>query len=141
MGCVSISSSIAGGGGTVKTLDTKTFACYYGSEMFQLVPGYETPDKALDKCLAASVGLAIALRKSGVEAYLVRCEDYIGDESGFHPYLEGADTHFLVRVGNTYIDFTARQFFPDAPYPQVLQERDITKLWGMHEDEPHSCSR
>lgn len=37
--------------------------------------------------------------------------------------------HYIVRVGKFYIDWTARQFWDDAPYPMIMDRSELKKIW------------
>ena len=109
---------------------------------------YATPDKANGKCFAASCRLIKRLRKLGIDARLVSCQDFLGGTSGWHHWYydngfidENGDLieetgHWMVKVGDAYVDLTARQFFPEADYPQVYREEDLDSMWSdWREDE------
>lgn len=103
---------------------------------------YATPDKANGKCYKVSKVLVDQLRKIGVDARVIACNDFLGDASKWHHWyadngfvVDGAVVtenvgHHVVRVGSAFIDFTARQFFPGAGYPQVYDEDGMNALWG-----------
>lgn len=108
-----------------------------------ILQDYSTPDKALNQCYTASQKLFNILTKkvSMDNIWVIECNGWRGDICGMHSwydkncvaddktFLRGNVAHYMVRVGEVFIDFTARQFFKDAPYPTVYTSEDMNAMW------------
>jgi hypothetical protein len=87
-----------------------------------------------NSCRAASYRLADDLMCHGHPAEILRC-------SGLKTHAPDADqrwhavgqqslwVHYLVRLEDTIIDLTRRQFFPDCAVPFYQSEADFTVEW------------
>ncbi len=109
-----------------------------------ILKDYSNPDDALNKCWSASKRLRNILDKLNINnVCLVWCNGWMGDTAFMHDWyykecMESEDSaimdtsgigHYMVRVGESFIDFTSRQFFRDAPYPTVYTSDDLNDMW------------
>ncbi len=79
---------------------------------------------AQGQCADISVEFYDFLKQNGIESELIELEDFTG-----HGETEYA-AHTVVKVGDRYVDWTARQLDPDAPVPLVLDEKELVAYWG-----------
>lgn len=104
------------------------------------------PAGAYANCLAVSTHCAHWLRDRGVACgllHLVGSRAPSPEGAGRWPFCDPASTeHWTVRVEHWSVDWTARQFHPRAPWPQVERVDVLTARWLVAEDWAcHRCSR
>lgn len=98
--------------------------------------GYKTPGRAFGKCGIATVKVIRALQKSNRIAVPIRFSDYTGDLnkaykqwqtrfSGIEHYL----IHYMAFCDGMFLDFTARQFDSNAPYPAIYTATQTAAMW------------
>jgi len=102
----------------------------------------EEPAGAYANCLAVSVRCAEWLRTQAIACDLLRFSGSLTpfpQGSGRWPFHDPLEIrHWTVRVGPWSIDWTARQFWPEADWPELrrvdsLSERwSLTELWACH---------
>jgi hypothetical protein len=108
---------------TAYTLDKLERAIETFKQSFSGDQGWDTPKRAFTECGTASNAFVRFLSVLGVNS---RAEDLVLDKahdqhlSPFYPDREGYG-HWVVNVDERWlIDWTARQFAPEAPYPIVI---------------------
>lgn len=98
---------------------------------------------AYANCLAVSVECAEWLRARGVECGLLRLagsREPFPEGSGRWPYFDPlAIRHWTVRAGEWSVDWSARQFRPQAGWPDVRHVDSLGARW--HEIEDWACPR
>ncbi len=106
---------------------------------------FDTPEKADGACHQASEAYAAHLQRKGIPARLV---EYGYPKERFHPdspadqgmdgwnheegRYESPYHHVVVEAGSRTIDWTAKQFHPDAPYPQIEPTEVARSRWKTH---------
>ena len=96
--------------------------------------GFATPDDAYANCLAVSARFAQWLRDRGVAAGLLHLTGLdggpAGGAAGRWPRCdpEGFE-HWTTLVGDLSVDWTARQFDPDADAPSVVPVDRLAERW------------
>lgn len=101
-------------------------------------PFLSDPQGAFDQCYAASATLVHDLRAAGIEGVQCKLSGYLGEPQlpdNLNALLwaqlgPSCWVHFVVRVGDLYIDITARQFRPDNPCPMVMDACGLRGLWA-----------
>ena len=93
------------------------------------------PAGAYANCLAVSARCGEWLRSQGVECELMRfsgSRERFPEASGRWPFCD-PDTigHWTMRVGPWSIDWSARQFSPDADWPAVKRIDSLTADWSQ----------
>lgn len=84
-----------------------------------------TPEAARDRCVFESERFSRLLTQAGVHHVLVVGAQTV--EWGEHKVLLQA--HTAVRVGRKVYDWTARQFDPEAPVPEVMSAAVWRQRW------------
>jgi hypothetical protein len=96
------------------------------------------PVGAYANCLALSARCAEALRAGGVACgllHLAGSRATFPYAAGRWPWYDPADApHWTVRVGDWSIDWTARQFRPEAALPEILPVAALPARWLLVED-------
>lgn len=92
-----------------------------------LSEGWDTPEGASNQCTVASDEFVHWLEKRG-NGLVGEIEHYDPDialDRKDYPYedLAGCYLHWAVRVGGTVVDWTARQFTDNAPFPAVYRSK------------------
>lgn len=89
------------------------------------------PNTATGECYVVSRAYIAALA-DGSDTELIRLEGYCGDPSRAtwktHPIRW---CHTIARVGDLYVDWTARQFDPDHPVPRILTRDQLKEEWCL----------
>lgn len=101
---------------------------------------------AYANCLAVSTHCAHWLRDRGVACgllHLIGSREPFPEGAGRWRFCDPAKTeHWSVRVERWSIDWTARQFNPRAPWPQVERVDALAARWSAAEDWAcHRCPR
>lgn len=96
--------------------------------------GHATPGEAYANCLAVSAQFAQWLRDRGVAAGLLHLKGMrdasLDGAAGRWPHCDpGAFEHWTTLVGDHSVDFTARQFAPDAQAPAVVAVDTLGERW------------
>ena len=100
----------------------------YNSEEIELAE-YADPAIAVGNCGYASAHLMETLSQMGVK------EVYMRETGGPDPW----GTHFVTHVGKRgsdsaiIIDYTLRQFFPEAPFPYIGRVSDYREKYGAYD--------
>lgn len=82
--------------------------------------GYDSPEGASDMCNHASDEFIRELTEYNIKGQIEYYETHIKIDVQDYPYnLHKCCFHWAVRVGEWVIDWTARQFDEDAPFPAV----------------------
>jgi hypothetical protein len=96
------------------------------------------PVGAYANCLALSAQCAEWLRERGVACGVLRhsgSRATFPDGSGRWPFVDPREIrHWTVRVGPWSIDWSARQFRPQADWPDVMPVDSLRAAWGLTED-------
>jgi len=89
-----------------------------------------TPDAAFNVCW--EISHAFLWFCLGAGAKNVRVISVAEPLKGFSTFNKNDAllSHFMVRIGNTYVDWTARQFWEAAPYPMVMDRSELKETWG-----------
>ncbi|KKL90102.1 hypothetical protein LCGC14_1908060, partial [marine sediment metagenome] len=89
-----------------------------------ITPTCRSQAAAKGQCGDMSLQFHKFLKLKGVDSDLVELTDYTGygAESEY-------EAHTVVRVGDLFVDWTARQFDPTAPAPLVLDEEELRAYW------------
>jgi hypothetical protein len=90
------------------------------------------PIRAAGECYVVSEAYRAALAEEA-DAELIRLEGYCGDPTRAvvwksHPIRW---CHTVVRVGELYVDWTARQFDPSHPVPRILTKAQMKEEWCL----------
>lgn len=89
---------------------------------------YEDPARADGACVDASCRFLTRTTHEGLEGILV--DLFFPEDIERFPhklyYDNGYGGHTVVKVGRFWIDFTARQFDPGAPFPLVWEDEEDT---------------
>jgi hypothetical protein len=87
--------------------------------------GWDTPEGAEDQCTEASDRFVRHLMDHGIEGEIEYYDPNRSQDRKDYPYesLAGCWQHWAVRVNGTIIDWTARQFLDDAPFPAVFRSK------------------
>lgn len=80
-------------------------------------------DLDLDIQVVEVKGMQPELLEKGCVAPL--CEDHTPEDM----------VHCIVKVGDTYYDYSARQFSADADFPMVIKETDLHRYWKTAQEE------
>lgn len=82
---------------------------------------FHTEDGAHGQCNEASDQFTHVLAELGIkDVHIEHYEPNIHMDRGDYPYkMSGCSWHWAVRIGEWIIDWTARQFEPEAPFPAV----------------------
>lgn len=96
-------------------------------EITDFVPGrtVEQPALAFNSCKAVSASFVEWARRHDLDASLVQLEGSPEYPDAFSPWKEiprERRLHYVAKIGDLYVDWTARQFCPDAPVPLVTTE-------------------
>ncbi len=97
---------------------------------------FHIPGKASGNCLGAAMAYEKGLRQAGLRYQEVMVVEYRGSLShantdtargikGRRKYI----WHRLTRVGERYVDWSARQFDSRTPYPLVMGLAELQSLW------------
>ena len=101
------------------------------------------PAGAYANCLAASARCAEWLRARGIGCGLLMFSGSLEpfpDGAGRWPFCEPLECrHWTVRAGSWSIDWTARQFRPDAGWPEVSEVVALAARWRLTAD--WACDR
>jgi hypothetical protein len=93
--------------------------------------GLDTREGSFDQCKHTSAEYTSFLRQQGLAAEWVQTYGVIDDHPAAHPKWHTLDrkrwSHYITRVRNTdgthvYVDWTARQFDPEAAYPVIADD-------------------
>ena len=96
-------------------------------------PEYGTPEGAEDCCFTASCEFAEVCQEAGLPV-CVKDEDgesiydvleVAGIEGQYHVDFKRFRNHWVLRVGNYIVDWTARQINPSADFPVVALESEV----------------
>lgn len=106
-------------------------------ESFASDPKWADPKGAEGQCYDASSAFA---RHIGAKiAHYTNPRNAVLSEWARHDMEneEGGLGHVAVHVGGHVVDWTARQFWPDAPHPLVESRSDYSKRFERFETEDH----
>src|SRR5262245_50263090 len=96
------------------------------------------PVGAYANCLAISARCAEWLRERGIECGMLRLSGSrarFRDGSGRWPFVDPREIrHWTVCVGRWSIDWSARQFWPRADWPDVRRVDALETAWRVTED-------
>lgn len=111
--------------------------------------GLDTREGAFDKCKYVSASFAADMRARGYDVTWVQVKGMIPERPDAHPSMKDIDQehwhHYVTRVtlpgpldGNGvptedqvhYVDWTARQFSPEASYPLVTPTQHYERMWS-----------
>ena len=88
---------------------------------------------AFNKCLTASINLALELKKIDSDVSILRLSGWQGGllepHHGWKNIKPFFYTHYVVRYKTRIIDLTFRQFDRDSPFPKINTIEDITRDW------------
>ena len=101
----------------------------------QCFPSFQEQDTAFNKCKFASYELAKILRSQGIDARLCNVKGYKGNPETAHDYWRSKPSrhwqHYMIRVGDTMIDITAKQFDPEFLAPRIQAVEQVKKQWNI----------
>lgn len=93
-----------------------------------------TQEGSFDKCQSVTRQFIEFADRNKFEAFGYQVAGYKGDPTVAHPKYREIDPsvwhHYLIRVGDVYIDWAFRQFDPNAQFPLLLSEQQLNDLWG-----------
>lgn len=87
------------------------------------------------RCLEASLKLAEALARKGIQARILRCSDGIlhapDADQRWRRMRRAPDcwVHYVVQVDGVVVDLTRRQFFPEDPHPFYTDAVGLSGEW------------
>lgn len=85
-------------------------------------------DECDGRCFTASARFRSALREHGVGGTVI--EFHSSEHNWFHQVTAVADGAKALTEETLIVDWTARQFEPDAPYPRIERLGDALARWG-----------
>src|SRR5688500_13864507 len=107
--------------------------------------GWSSPGGCFDRCVIAS---------EMFHAYLVKCDEldselvqltgapeFDNPDPAWTYYPREEWAHVVVRVDGVYVDWTARQFDTEAPFPLVSDEHGWVEAWTDDQPCPHPLTR
>lgn len=90
----------------------------------------DTPNRAFNVCHETSLAFLWFCVGSGIKnAKLIWLDGIIKPITVPGLTAKALKGHYVVRVGSLYIDWTARQFWPDDPYPLVMNRSEVLRRW------------
>lgn len=97
-------------------------------------PRFDVKAGAKGACKIVSYEFAKALTKRGIDAKLYHLEGidpkaYPNAHSTWQNKPAKEWSHYVVKIGSTCFDLTARQFDSDLPQPYVCPMSELRKIW------------
>ncbi|KKL87531.1 hypothetical protein LCGC14_1933800, partial [marine sediment metagenome] len=101
---------------------------------------------AFGRCADVSQDFVDFLRERGIQANRVKTFGYKGTLARADYRWQELRTrrgkkvgkenigHYMVRVGDRYIDWSAKQFDTDAPFPAIYTKEEVASLWSFSYD-------
>jgi hypothetical protein len=86
---------------------------------------WQEPEKARNQCTEASNEFIKYLRCHGIEAQLIEIDpgrEFPELYPEAKPMAEGDPVHHVVKVGGYIIDWTIKQYNPQAEYPTIIKD-------------------
>ena len=102
---------------------------------------FHIPSEAAGKCLGAAIVYEKGLHLESQSYERITVHGYKGSLTHAEPNTARAIKgkrkyiwHRLTKIGNHYVDWTARQFDSHTPYPLVMELKELQKFWKHIED-------
>ena len=96
-------------------------------------------DDPFNRCVVESFNFYDWLNDQGYDKdwdiSIYKVDNFLGDPSSAHEKWKEIETHFwvhyLVKIENFFIDFTAKQFNKNAKFPEVYSENELKDNWEI----------
>jgi hypothetical protein len=95
-----------------------------------------TPEGSFDRCKNTATWLVAKARTRGLAARVVQLADDELERTKMDPRWQSCATiyHYVPEIAGLVVDFTARQFDPQAAFPVICPLTDLRSDWGSAYD-------